>query len=316
VIILPSAKHLETKSELAVPMGTVRGFFKMEAVRPDGSRRLLADWFPNLITDVGLNRIGTGSYLNACHIGTNNTAPTVGDTALAGFVAGSNTVQASAFGAQSTAPYYGWKTITYRFAASPSDRNLNEVGIATSPVNGGSTIMFSRALILDEFGAPSTVTVLTGEILDVTYQLRLYPMLVDVTQTVTITGSGSHDIITRASTVTSTLWGGELGAAATIYTGSTNTFQFWNGDIGPITGSPSGSQYGKNAGNLAYVNNSLQRDGTAGLGLSEGNLAGGIRALKWRTSLGVYQQQFDPVISKNNTKTLTVVVRYSWARNV
>jgi hypothetical protein len=45
-------------------------------------------------------------------------------------------------------------------------------------------------------------------------------------------------------------------------------------------------------------------------------LSGGIRSLRWKTTLGYYQQQFDPPIAKTNTKTLSLVVRYSWARNV
>lgn len=311
--------YLPKNKEIILPSMTskVGGFFKLEAVRNDGSRRLLADWFPNLITDVGLNRIGTGNYLTACHVGTNNTAPAVSDTALAGFVAGSNNVTVGVSGAQSSAPYYGWKTRTYRFAAAPANWNLNEVGIATSAVNGGSTIMFSRALILDDLGSPTTVTVLTGEILDVTYQLRLYPPLTDVNQTINIPGSGDHDVITRAASVTSDSWWGDiLGSAATIYTGVLSMFQVWSGNIGAITSTPSGSQQGFNAGNLAYVNNSLQRDGTKSLGLSEGNFAGGIRSLCWHSTLGRFQQQFDPPIPKTNAKTLSLVVRYSWARNV
>jgi hypothetical protein len=301
---------------LSLPSSRVGGFFKMEAVRPDGTKRLLADWFPNLITDVGLNRIGTGDFLLACHVGTDNTAPVVGNTALGGFVAGSNTVTVIASGAQGSAPYYGWKSKTFRFAAAPSDWNLNEVGIATLKTNGGSTIMFSRALTLDDLGSPATVTVLTGEILDVTYQLRLYPPLTDYTQlAVVIPGSGTHDIITRASSVTA--WpGGYLGDMATIYTGQVNQFNVWSGDIGTITSSPSGSRQGFNAGNLAYGNNNLYRDGAKSLGLSEGNFATGIRSLSFGTSLGSFQQQFTPPIPKTSAKTLSLVVRYSWARNV
>lgn len=301
---------------ILLPASRIRGFFKMEAVRPDGTKRLLADWFPNLITDVGLNRIGTGSYMSACQVGTDNTAPVVGNTILGGFVAGSNTITAVASGAQATAPYYGWKSHTYRFAAAPTDWNLNEVGIATARTSGGSTILFSRALTLDMYGDPATITVLTGEILDVTYQLRIYPPLTDVNQTINIAGSGDHDIITRASTVTGAGWGGGLGEVATIYDGVLSQFSLWSGDIGAITAQPSGSRQGFNAGNLAYGNNNLYRDGTKSFGLSEGNFGTGIRSLSFRTTLGSFQMQFDPPIMKTNAKTLSLVVRYSWARNV
>lgn len=292
------------------------GFFKLEAVRLDGTKRLLADWFPNLITDVGLNRVGSGSYLNACHVGTNNTAPSVADTTLAGYRAGTTTVVASSDGAQPSAPYYGWKRKTFSFGIGAASGNLNEVGVATAAANGGATILFSRALILDEFGSPTTVTVLVDEVLDVTYELRLYPPLVDVTQTVSITGSGSHDIITRARDVTSYRWSSFLGNGVTFdpYGGSSLTAR--SGELGAITGGPSGtSESSGTCWTLAYGNNNLYRDGGASFALHQGNV-GGIRSIAWHTSLGAFQTRFDPVIDKTDTKTLNVVFRVAWARNV
>ena len=45
----------------------VEGWYKFEAVRPDGTKRLLADWFPNLITDAGLERMaGNGDWMRYC----------------------------------------------------------------------------------------------------------------------------------------------------------------------------------------------------------------------------------------------------------
>lgn len=296
---------------------TVRGFFKLTAIRPDGRERPLTGWFPNLITDVGLNRIGTGSYLTACHVGSNNTTPTVADTILAGFVAGTTTIQAESYGAQTTAPYYGWKTRTYRFAQGVATGNLAEVGIATGKTNGGATIMFSRALILDELGAPTTVTVLADEVLDVTYQLRLYPPLTDVVQTgVTILGSGTHDITTRARAVTSNSWGLYLGNTASFDPSGGSSIIAYNGAIGTITGSPSGAADSVSAYNVAYGNNNLYRDGGGTWGLNNGNLAGGIRSVVFSTSLGLYQTEFSPVLNKINSKTLNLLFRIAWARNV
>src|SRR5690606_31940294 len=69
-IWVPRAKIIEPRRELRVTHGLC-GRFKLEAERPDGQRRLLADWFPNLITNAGLNRIGTSSgWLTACAVGT------------------------------------------------------------------------------------------------------------------------------------------------------------------------------------------------------------------------------------------------------
>lgn len=292
------------------------GFFKLEALRLDGTKRPLTGWFPNLITDVGLNRIGTGSYMNSCHVGTNNTAPSVANTALAGYRAGTSSVVGGSESAQTVAPYYGWKRRTYRFDIGTASGNLSEVGIATAAANGGSTILFSRALILDEFGVPTTVTVLADEILDVTYELRLYPPLTDVTQTVSITGSASHNVITRAAAVTGGTWYYFIGNGMSFdpYGGSQMTAR--SGDIGTIGGWPSGTAgYSGSPWTNAYINNSLYRTGGANFGLTQANF-GGIRSISWYSSLGSYQTQFDPVINKTATKTLNVTFRVDWARNV
>lgn len=294
----------------------IGGFFKLEAVKLDGTVRPLTGWFPNLITDVGLNRIGTGSYLNACHVGSNNTAPANNNTTLAGYIAGTTTIVATSIGAQATAPYYGWKRKTFRFGIGTATGNLSEVGVATAAANGGSTILFSRALILDEFGSPTTITVLSDEILDVTYELRLYPPLTDVTQTVSITGSGSHDTITRASSVTSTGWGNYLGTGVTFDPTGGSNFDARSGELGAITGSPSGASSGSSTSyNLTYGNNTLYRDGGANFSLAQGNV-GGIRSVSWYTTLGYFQTRFDPVINKTATKTLNLIFRVAWARNV
>lgn len=296
----------------------LQGYFKMEAYKLDGTRRLLADWFPNLIVDTGLNRIGTGTYLNACHVGTSTDAPANGDTSVGGYLAGTTTVQASTQGAQATPPYYGWKLITYRFPLGAVVGNVGSVAIATAAANGGSTILFSRARVLDEFGAPTTVTVLADEILDVTYECRLYPPLADVTQTgMTITGSGTHTVLTRAANVTSnSYWGQFIGTRATFDPFGGTTHVVYDGPIGAITSSPSGSASGARMSNAAYSNNSLELVGSIGYGMTTGNLAGYIKSFLFSTSLGRFQMEFDPVIQKDDTKTLTMSVKISWARNV
>jgi hypothetical protein len=298
----------------AVVRPRVRGFFKLRAHKLDGSSRDLTDWFPNLITDAGLNRIGNGDYVVACHVGTNNAAPANGDTALGGFVAGTATVTNTSNGAQSSEPYYGWKRWTFRFGIGEAAGNLSEIGIATARTNGGSTIMFSRALILDEFGDPTTITIGADEILDATYELRLYPPLTDDERTITITGSGDHDTVTRASQVTGVnTWSVRLGLRGSFSTA--NPITAYNGTLGAITSTPSGSSgVSANTFDYAYDNNSLLRNGGGSFTLSQGNLSGGITATRWITSLGTYQTSYDPPIDKTLTKTLVLNYRVQWAR--
>lgn len=297
-----------------IPLETaLGGWFKLEAIRPDGRRRLLADWFPNLITNAGLEAIGNaGGYLGECRVGSGNTTPNVADTALVAQIATSTTLHDSDLSAQPSAPYYGAVTNVYRFAAGDAAGNLAEVGIgATSGAD-----LFSRALILDGGGSPTTITVLADEVLDVTYQLRLYPPTVDVTGTIDISGD-SYDFTARAADVTGAgRWaptstgevGGLYGSNLTVYDGA----------IGAVTGLPTGTSDASNSiVNAAYSAGTHRIDGTATFGLDTANfdiLSALVVFGQSVARFGAVQIEFDPVIPKDDTKVLTLTFRHSWAR--
>ena len=147
----------------------IGGLYKIEAVNAKtGKKRLLADWFPNLITNIGLDRIATNAdFMSYCHVGTNSTTPTINDTALRTFVGSTNTITTSTYTVNSTSPYYASFIRVYRFNAGIAIGNLSEVGIGWSATGTGS-VLFSRALILDSYGNPTTITFLSDEYLDVT----------------------------------------------------------------------------------------------------------------------------------------------------
>ena len=284
------------------------GWFKLEAIRPDGTRRVLADWFPNLILDGGLDRMGENSnYLSWCQVGSGSTAPVATQTALINRIAGTNTLQAQVYGAQATAPYYGWYRRTYRFAKGVAAGNLSEVGVGWD--TSGS--LFSRALILDGGGSPTTITVLSDEVLDVTYELRRYPGTVDLTGTVVL-GGVTHNWVSRAAAVTNSQFWAGTGAMVLEYAAA------FNGDIGPVTAStPSGTSGTLSITALAYSSGSYTRAATVSAGLNDYNLSGGIRSIwtyAYYSGIGSYQIQFDPAIPKDNTKVLSLTIQHSWAR--
>lgn len=282
------------------------GWFKIEATRPDGTRRVLADWFPNLILDGGLDRMGANSdYLSWCQVGSGSTAPVAAQTALVNRIAGTNTGQKSVSGAQASAPYYGWYRRTYRFAQGVAAGNLSEVGVGWA--TSGS--LFSRALILDGGGSPTTITVLSDEVLDVTYELRRYPGTVDLTGTVVLDGV-THNWVSRAAGVTDS-WH---------WTGTWQMAPDWTaahtGDIGTVTAlNPSGTGEIMSTTPLAYSSGSYARASTVSAGLNQTNLSGGIRSIVIGCGrAGRYQIQFDPAIPKDNTKVLSLTIQHSWAR--
>lgn len=295
---------------------TAAGYFKLRTFRVvDGVEVTTqeTDWFHNIITDGGLEELGAVNSVNVlaqCQVGTGSTTPSAGDTALVSRVA-SVASSGSTNTAQASAPYYGSKTTTYRFGAGAAAGNIAELGI--SSVADNSRSLFSRALVLDGLGDPTTITVLSDEFLDVTYELRLYPPLTDVTGTVTLDGN-DYDYTARAAEVTSaTRWGLNIGSMVGAVGGA--ALDTRTGSIGAITSSPSGATLSGSPTltNLSYSATSLERNMEGEWGLDDCN--GTIGAIAVRTTAGEYQIGFSPGIPKTSTQVLTFVFVVSWARH-
>lgn len=325
-IWVPRCKIIEPRRELTLVNNRLSGWFKMEAVKRNGQRRLLADWFPNLITDQGLDYIGSNSSMLArCAVGTGSTPPDVSDTTLGVEVAVTSTIQSNSTGNSGAPDYYGYREITYRFSQGAAAGNLSEVGVGS---NIGSPMpVFSRALILDGEGSPTTITVQEDEYLDVTYQLRNYPVLTDEEDTVSLNIGGTptnHDLTIRAAHAGVTdRWasglGSHTGGCSTSTSGTAASTQAFNGSLGAITGQPSGTNAIVSSASLqSYTSNNHYRDTIYTWGLTAANLSGGISAFLLKLGAGggwgAYQFEIDPVLNKDNTKVLSLTFRHSWER--
>lgn len=316
-IWVPKHKIIEPKREFSL-RNEFEGWYRLKVVGPDGvTIRRDTGWFKNIITDVGLNLLGSHSFGDGaggqCRAGTGNATPAVTDTALQTQIATTTNVTSFVSTAQGSAPYYGALTIVYRFAQGAAAGNIAEVGVGQT---GG--VLFSRALVLDGGGSPTTITVLSDEFLDVTYQIRLKPPTSDFSSSVVISGV-TYNYTIRASFVTNSLWwgnaaqlaGGKVDAPGTSVT---------NGSIGAITSGPSGTSSNPSGiTNSSYVNNSLVRDFTVDFGLGNGNVSGGVSAMiiylgALLGGFGLMQMSFSPAIPKDSTKLLSFTFRHSWAR--
>ena len=292
----------------------VAGRYKIEAVKADGSRRLISDWFENLIVDQGLNRMGTGAFMDYCRVGTGSTSPANSDTQLVAQVASTNTIQSSSTGTASSAPYYGYFIRVFRFGQGAAAGNLTEVGVGWAAT--GATL-FSRALIKDGGGSPTTITVLSDEFLDVTYEFRSYAPTSDSTVPVTISAT-SYTFTIRAANVTSaTYWSPKNQAVRDLNSSGVHIEQSaYNGSIGAVTAAPSGSSDAPSSVTTgSYSNNSYQADITVQWDLNSGNLSGGISALLFGSTIGGFQLGVSPVLLKTSVKLLTLVYRVTWARH-
>lgn len=306
------------------------GHFKFVATKPDGTQRVLADWFSNLILDSGLNRLGSGGAWDRCQVGSGSTAPAVGQTALTTLVATTTTVQSTVAGTNTPTNTYAYARRTYRFAAGTATGNLSEVGIGWAAAGGG---LFSRALITDGGGAPTTITVLADEVLDVIYEIRAYPTLTDQTFNLTIASvaytftvrpvrfsgdqsSGNKEwpvqlVALMTSGATDPAASGSPGSMHATASGSTLAAITASAPTGTNLVSPSTS--GNSAAfTAAYVNNSYQRTIRNTFGLTAGSASfGGFVIL---SNLGDWQATVSPVIPKDATKILTLDYTIGWAR--
>lgn len=297
----------------------VEGIYSFKAVNAvTGVERdldgIISDESPNMVVDSGLNALGseTNTLARYCKVGTSSSPVLASQTALGNEVASTQTVQAQSGGCQATAPYFSWGRITFRFGQGAAAGNLTEVGISDN-----NNALFSRALILDSGGNPTTLTILSDEYLDVTYELRFYQETADQNFVVTLYGV-DYDVLARPANITGVFT--NPGGIITSYFYShityyyTTQYYYYNGVIGPITGQPSGSSDSNYTGYGTYVNGSLEKNFILSLGLNNGNLAGGIKSVYIKTHKADWQLQFTPAIPKDNFKTLVLNIYVSWAR--
>ena len=317
-LLEPVAPHILKRQyiegEVSPSRVAMRGRFRLMAYAANGLLRHDTGFFDNLVLDAGLNRWGTSGIIYGAAIGSGTSTPLANQTQLDTLLAYSTTLQSEVGAAQATAPYFYTLTLTYRFTFG-SSQTVREVGVGWA-----STTLFSRALVVDPGGTPTDISMLDGETLDVVYQLRMYPPTTDFAANLAISGT-NYDIVGRAINVDSAIGisspgndGISIDRNAAIEAYSANAF---TGPIGAIDGTVSGTIIAiGSVSNPAYSNGSLQRQTTITSGLNDGNLSGGIGAVKvfwYGTNIG-YQYGFTPKLPKDNTKTMTLNFTHSWAR--
>jgi hypothetical protein len=200
--------------------------------------------------------------------------------------------------------------------------NLSEAGVGWG--TSGSTLI-SRALIIDPITQlPTTVTPLADELLDVTYELRYYPPLVDVTSPQVTLNGVVYNTITRAASVTGGRWAADIGALIGQYSAFATDWSAYDGDIGPITTGPSGlsaASDNSSQSNLGYSSNSYEIGVRCITGSTGWNLVNGIRSIRVRTTAGDYQTQFNAAsggasIPKTVDYNMNMVWTLGWTEKV
>jgi hypothetical protein len=295
----------------------VGGLFRITATKPDGTERVLADWFPNLIVNSGLDRsANAGAFSDArIAVGSGTTPPTAGDTTMQTLVATTNTeVAGEAFVQPTLLQPYGFHRRVYRFAPGTATGNLSEIGLVFNYVSPSSYGLFARSLIKDGGGSPTTITVLPEETLNVTYEIRCYQPLTDGTGSVTIAGV-TYNYTVRAG-------GGGWANFSTqgAENGVINFDSFCRttgaalGDLvsngsgpGAINSNPSGGSV------AAYTPGTYYRDTTVSWNTTKGDASTPIWFFYLNTYRGGWQILLDAGIPKTNLNELSLTFRQTWS---
>ena len=328
-IWVPKVGVIET--ELSQGKIGVAGQYTIKKFHESGA--LVAEYgpFDNLITNAGLDRVGTSDWSTNCFVGTGTATPAISDTQLGVFLAQTSsrkTAWAQAAARGGSPDYWVQSSVTFSFGLGVATGTLTEVGIGWDPGGGPPSLThrcFSRALIVDSGGSPVSITVLATEYLDVTYSMRFYPPLgADSVQTVVISGV-NYTFTTRACNVLSNkmkdqpfTWGGFYRAYSGTGAGTPPT-------LGTVTGTglaTRGSNTSLTVEPVAYVANSLTGAVTLSAGLADCNMPYGIRGLETLITGGgggfieqKFQTTISPAIPKDNTKVLTFGASLTWGRH-
>ena len=288
--------------------------------------QIIVPWFGNLITDAGLDLLGssTADNLAYCRLGTGTTAPAVTDTALEAQAGYSNSPGVGGASGVSEDGTYLYRRVSVRFAAGSVDGvELTEIGMAAT--GNGAANLFSRTLIKDEIGSPIPILLSPEEVLDGVYELRAYINLADVVVETVIDGAPATVTIRKHGALTNDAWlkfASVLGISPWRYFDASNRRTAYCVENAPAVASVPGWV---GAGYLApvrsYVPGSNELKLTLSVGLTSSNFATGIGALVFSTAdiggaalNGCWSWGFNPKLNKDNSRTASIVVGLTWGR--
>lgn len=322
-------------ANIQIPTG-MAGWVKVQKFK-DGVETFCTE-FPNLILNSGLDRFcyNPGATLQEsigrCSVGSNNTAPAAGQTLLLSPLGSTTTATDLGTTYVPGVTPYVQRSIQYDFAVGAIVGNVAEVGIGYGTYN--VTPLVSRALVLDGGGVPTTVSVLITESLRVTYYLRNYIYTADTAGVVTIGGINYNYVVRAAGWSLSNVisgglagsWNGVSGkiGGSWVFVGSVNLTSYGVSGVGQIgiystqtlntidltPANTGGAVGGGSSVAAAYTNGDYYRDVTFTIGLTEANsLTGGIGAVVYGGSFGVYQISFTPKLPKTALNAFALTFR-------
>lgn len=308
----------------------LEGFYHVELLDKHTHEVKFSSTFKNVITNAGLDRLmaGTDNFstiVRFLEAGTGTTTPTVADTTLVSPLSprssgSGNFPDEVQFINSGSYTYSSWTT-TRIFNDTEANGVITELGMFNAATAG---IMFSRVLIKDSLGTPTSIVKTSNDVLRVRYNVRLY----HPTNNNTVTGSFTWRGITysssiRAYGISSTQWNSNFFDVFGSWFSSRIRF-FATGTLNDVTGTLSGwsgeiLSSAQTYTNIAYTNGTFYRDFQYVLGPTAANGTGSAIAINVGASEltgPTFQQIITPGIRKTSAQTLTLRYRLALSRRI
>ena len=309
-------------TNVVVPLQTqVSGHISVQVLNAQGQVVREVPEFRNLITNAGLDYLlgNTDNFMNMsfqCKVGTGAGTPAVGDTVLPGYLASAGRTSAVAAFQTTTPPYYFEGSYTYLFALGAVVGTLTCIGV--SNVSGSGVLAWSQ--VKDSGDSPTTITVLAGEQLSVTYKFRSYAPPATTVGSMDISGDAVHGYTLYAHSYGNGGFGLVNGSCK--LTPDNIQAQSWTSVTLPATLFAIPTFVGNSAANFsmsfaAYTPGSYVRNMTGTLSTTVNVTGNDIEGLNLYGIVGdgpKYLLVLDTPIPKDNTKTLSLTFQNSIAR--
>ena len=296
----------------------IAGEFRCVVKKADGSIKTDTGYQKNIILDKGLDFFGDlhgTNMMDFCVIGSGNSKPVYIQNeldAITTYARGDDFSSKYDYDASRDGNLYKTNKVRKYTFYGLSNANISEVGLASEFSSSIDYYLCTRALIKDAQGVPTTITVLSGEVLEIYYKLWQVFDTTDKVGTINLLdgvgGSVAYNYSSKVVTNTK---------ESVNYFGNTAIFtNRWYGlypstdTSTPSYSSPETYQYSN------YVKGSYKIVVTFPLGINDAN--GDIRLMTipsfslWTIRFGSVAN--DSPIVKTNTQTLTIPVEVSWGR--
>ena len=310
----------------------IAGEVRCVVTKADGTVRLDTGFQKNLILNQGLDFFGGGkgdSLFARCAIGSGNSVPTPTQTQLDAFIAtATGTLHSTKYDYvdDGSGLYKTNSVYKYRFTGL-GDINIGEVGLVSTGSTSTNYYLCTRAQMKDSSGALTTISLNTGETLDIFYKVWAVYSTTDTSYTINYTGAEGEPIpytaIVRLSRAGNPDYvsGGWIFAQPFYLSDGRSALlsgHLFSGDIGDVKNIPTGVLgSGKPVTSAEYVVGSYKKTGHYHYPLASAN--GTIRSFAFGSTLGMFQMRFgsvsdDSPIKKTAKDTLTIPLNFSWGR--